>query len=511
MSKPAPVTTTPSANYSDERQIQIRAAPQGEKLAAFQKSDAFVQCIIGPIGSAKTTGAILKALGMINDQPPMWTRRRDGKEGWVRKSRWLVMRNTTVDLKATTIKDWQEVVPDELGHFTFQPPITHTLEWQHADRESVVEAEVLFVGFDAIGDVRKLRGYQLTGLWIDEAKELPKEVVDMALGRLGRYPAPNSLDYPSVGLLTSNAPAGDEWLAQLVEMNPSTWDIFVQPPGVIKRGGKWVMNPEAENVANLKSDYYTRQIEGKKDSWIRQNLANEFVVSIDGRPVHPDFSQHLHVAEFHLEADPSLPILAGFDWGRTPACIFFQQMPTGQVRFLREIVTENMSLPPFGELVLRSYGEWFQDLPRGDWWGDPAGSAKGMTDDTAFSLMRGVGVECFPAATNDPAIRQAALDNLLTRTSAGEPMVLVDPRCTTFIRGLEGAYHFRRLQVAGYEGRFHDKPEKTKESHVVEAAHYGLLGLGEGTKLVQPKHMRDAMAKVEQEYGGWHPDQSRYE
>lgn len=499
--------TSPTSS-GEQQVVQFKHRAQGETLYAFQNSTAFVQILIGPIGSAKTTDACAKVLRMINNQPPM----DDGKGGRVRRSRWLVMRNTTVDLKATTIKDWKEVVPPELGKMKMDAPITHSLKWRHQDKVSYIEAEVLFVGFDALGDVRKLRGYQLTGLWADEAKELPKEVIDMAIGRLGRFPKASALDYPSVALLTSNAPAGDEWLAKIAEEPPSGYDVFIQPGGVVKVAGHWKMNPKGENVGNLKDDYYERQIAGKSEPWIRQNLANEFVVAIDGRPVHPDFSQEVHVSKHPLEPMGGVPVVIGCDWGRTPAAVFVQFLPTGQVRIYSEIATENTGIPQFGEAVKKEFQSKYEGLPLGDNYGDPSGGGPGWTDDTAFTLMAGVGIEVLPSPCgNDPAIRFASMDKLLTTMVGGEPAILIDPSCKTLIRGLAGAYHYRRMNVTGYEGRYTDKPEKTPESHTVEAAHYILVGGGVAQELKQPAGWKTEVDRLEEEFGGFHPAHRHFE
>ena len=486
--------------------LVMRHVPQGENLYKFAKSTAFVQVLVGPLGSAKTTDACLKAIKGINDQPPD----RDG----IRRSRGLVIRNTTVDLKATTIKDWRSVVDDQLGEFKMDAPITHRLRWRHADGHTRIEAEVLFVGFDAIQDVRKLRGYQLTWLWADEAKELPKEVIDMALGRLGRYPSKADLpDYPSFAMLTSNRPVGGDWLDDVLENHPNGWDVFVQPGGMIKVNGIWVQNPIAENAANLNDEYYTRQIANKSDDWIRQNLGNEAVYVVDGRPVHPDFSQDYHVSKYPLDPIANVPIHAGMDWGRTPAAAFFQYHPvTQQARVLSEITTKNCGIPEFAGLVKRELIARYSGIPLGEFYGDPSGGGPGWTDETAFELMAANSVEVYPTDSgNDPALRQAALDNLLRTSTKGEPNIIIDPSCQMLIRGLSGAYHMRRLQVAGSQHRYNERPEKTDESHVCEGLHYGLLGTGQGEIVTTHAGFQKEFQDVEQDFGGWHPKQGAYE
>jgi len=63
----------------------------------------------------------------------------------------------------------------------------------------------------------------------------------------------------------------------------------------------------------------------------------------------------------------------------------------------------------------------------------------------------------------------------------GKPALIISPVCTTLMAGLSGGYKFKKLQISGDE-RFHEKPDKTFESHVCESLHYGLMGAGEGDK-----------------------------
>ena len=487
----------------------INHAPQGAMLHHFCHSQSFVSGLIGPLGSGKTFEAVYKILDCINNQPPD----RNNK----RRSRWLVMRNTLVDLKSTTIKDWRSVVGNELGPFNYSAPITHHLKWLHQDMTTIVEAEVLFVGFDDLGDIKKLRGFQLTGLWVDEAKEMAKEIIDMAIGRLKRYPAKGEIDggYPSYALLTSNAPAGDEWLAETVRADPEGWDIKVQPGGVIKINGKWVPNPEAENLANLDSTYYAGQLANKKEGWIRANLANEFVHAGSGRPVHEDFNERVHVADYPLEPTGGVELHIGADWGRTPAGIFIQYQPNGQIWVLREVTTVNTSAGPFANAMRQFINQHFEGYDFGDGYGDPAGASAGQdSEDSCFEIVNAepYNLDLFPAPcpTNDFDLRTAALDSRLTTLVGGEPAILIDKRCVKLVAGLAGAYNFKRVAVAGYEARYHDKPDKTPESHVCEALHYVLLGCGEGDNVTSGSSSAE-FAEIEKEFGGWHPDQSVYE
>jgi len=59
---------------------------------------------------------------------------------------------------------------------------------------------------------------------------------------------------------------------------------------------------------------------------------------------------------------------------------------------------------------------------------------------------------------------------------------LIDYRCRTIIKGFEGNYQYRRIQVSGE--RYSDKPDKNMYSHIHDALQYLMLGAGEGRQLL---------------------------
>ena len=52
-----------------------------------------------------------------------------------------------------------------------------------------VELEVIFLALDRPEDVKKLLSLELTGIWINEAREIPKSIIDACTMRVGRYPS----------------------------------------------------------------------------------------------------------------------------------------------------------------------------------------------------------------------------------------------------------------------------------------------------------------------------------
>lgn len=477
----------------------LKYRAQGKTLDEFHKQPEFVRGVIGPLGSGKTFAAIFEILMQCHNQVP----NRDG----VRRSRWCVARNSFPDLNSATIPDFRSVTDNlPFGDFTMGAPPKWEAKYKRKDG-TYVEIQVMFRSFDGEQDVKKARGMQLTGIWVDELAEFHKANFDILIGRVKRFPP--KAEAPKANfecLFTSNACPRDHWLAELALRNtPPDWWIGIQPPGLLRKGNAWVENPNAENRQNLADRYYIAQCGGKKESWIRQNLVNEFVHHSDGRPVHPDFNEQLHVQD--LEPAPGLPLHLGTDWGRTPACAIMQRQPNGRWHVLEEVCLVNAGADKLGKAVKRVLNARYRGYTVEEATGDPSGGDFTQAEDhTPIDLFNeNSGLFLSGAHTNDPEIRIATLDNLLTTLIDGQPALLVDRGCHTLVAGLAGKYQFRRVQVTGQD-KFHDKPDKGPESHVCEALHYGLMGAGESETLFNQNY-----ESMMEELGDFRPPDSVFE
>lgn len=453
---------------SEQITYEYISKPQGKTLAKYTVDESDVVHITGPLGSGKTVETCQKIFNLMNDQTP-------DAQG-VRKSRWLAIRNTYSDLTGTTIKDWLELY-DDLGRYTAggMTPPTHKLKFEHEDGKTIVEAELIFLALDRPDSIKKLRGYQLTGGWCNELKELPKAVFDMLLARCGRYPA-NPRWYGVIG--DSNAPDIDHWLYTLAELEkPEGWAFYKQPGGVIRAGNlpngrvKWIVNPEAENLNNLPKDYYYKNMRGKSDDWIAVNLANEYGFVSDGRAIYPEYRDDFHNGR--LAPIEGLTIYRGWDFG-TPACVLTQLTKHGQLIVFDEYTSkQTMGIDRFAGDVLSgcapliAKGFEFIDI------GDPSGDARSMQreGDTCFNILRDLHIDIQAAPTQNPQLRIESVRHFLCRLVDGLPAFVLDGTKTPMLRkGFQGAYCHRRLQVAGE--KYSDKPDKGPTSHPHDCLQY---------------------------------------
>lgn len=478
------------------QKVTFRYGAPGETLHQYVKDRFRVKIIIGPLGSGKTTTTIQHLQELIVTQKPDINKER--------RSRWVAIRNTYPDLETTTIPDFREIFTDDIGTFKNSNPPRFNMDIQLPDGTRCI-SEVFFLALDLEDDIKKLRGTQLTGGWINEAKEVPKAAFDMLDSRIGRYPSRQSLgDYYHCILGDTNAPDDDHWIAEAYENCPPIWGVYRQPGGMLLVDGEYKLNPEAENLENLPKNYYPNLVVGKRKDWVNVNVLNNFGTTRDGKPVHPDFSRDLHVSKHPLAYTPGATVFVGIDFGRTPAAAIFQKV-NGQVRVLYELCTQDMGALKFGKELSKFLNRKFPENADFEFYGDPAGEDQSQTrDESPFDMLRLSGIDALPAFTNDPVVRQNALDDLLCTVNEGQPAIVFDPGCKTLIKGLDINYQFRRLKVSGTE-RYHDKPEKNMWSHVCEGLHYGLMGAGEADHLVG--FGDDAgMSEIEQEpdFDGWH-------
>lgn len=441
--------------------------PPGPKGAAFFNSDAFVRGIMGPVGSGKTTLCIMDILRRAQAQEQAIV---NGARTGRRKTRWGVIRNTYPDLRTTTIKSWHQWVPAATGRWVDSgPPTAHIIN-------DDIDLEVLFLALDKPDDIKKLLSLELTGGWINEAREVPKAILDALTARVGRYPS--ALDGGATWsgiVMDTNPPDEDHWYYRLAEESrPRGFEFYRQP------GGR---SPDAENLENLPAGYYDRIVEGKSPEWIKVYVDAEYGFVMEGKAVYPEFVDSIHVQP--VRPVPSLPLSLGLDFGLTPAAVIGQRLPLGRWIILDEVVTEDMGAVRFAEVVAAQVEERFPGYLIDDISGDPSGDIRAQTDEkTIFEILKANGLDARPAPSNDFILRREAVAKPLTRLIDGKPGLIIDPRCRQLRKAMAGGYCYKRLAVAGAE-RYHDKPDKNALSHVAEALQYLLLGAGEGKALVR--------------------------
>lgn len=495
--------------------------PAGPVTKAFMRSDAFVSAIRGPIGSGKSTACCMKLIKNARNQKPL-------RDGW-RRRRTAVIRNTYPELRTTTIKTWHQWLPAHVGHWRDTGPPTHRI----VNEAEKTDWEVMFIALDRPDDVRKLLSMELSDAWINEAREVPKAILDGLTGRVGRFPPRDceagdertERDYgctdPQI-LMDTNPPDTDHWWYALAERDISTErnrvlmesmseiESKLRDLGVLRAnqplfqflaqpGGE---DPDAENLEHLPPGYYLKAKAGKDEDWIRVYVRGEYGYVQDGKPVFPEFRDSVHVRDFG-ELTSRLALDIGIDFGLTPAALIGQQMPNGQWRMRSEVVTEDMGIIRFGEVLKSHLNLKYPGFKIRSMSGDPAGNIRGGDERTPFDLLKAVGIEAKPApGNNDPMLRREAMAAPMRRMIDGEPGLLVHPDARMFRKGLAGGYNYRRILVSG-DAKYREVPDKTMFSHVCEAGEYLLLGAGEGRELkrVEPRRDRAAFALSDFEIG----------
>lgn len=448
-------------------------------IELFHLDPSFVRGILGPIGSGKSVGCISELLRIAFEvQQPY--------QG-VRYTRMAVIRNTYGELKSTTIKTFEERTGFAFN-IVYDSPIRCHIRVRNDKDGTIVDSEWLFIALDKPKDVKKLKSLELTAGFINEAAEVPKAVVDMMTGRVGRYP-PKRLGGPTRAcvVMDSNAMDDDHWWYQLAEVvKPDKYRFFRQPPALIKvvaengRKVRYYPNPRAENVHNqpLGYDYWLNQVPGKTVDWIDRYVLGNYGSTADGKPVYPEYNDLEHCPGFEPQVYRALPLLLGFDAGLTPACAICQLSPNGRLIVLDELCAEYMGMKQFARDVVKPHLLTHYAGMRWQVVYDPAADTPdgGDIESSPAKALELAGFGGDPAPTNDYQPRRDSLADFMKRHIDGGPGLWVSPKAKMIRAGLRGAYCYERVQVTGEE-RYKDQPKKNRYSHPVEAAQYVALKL----------------------------------
>jgi hypothetical protein len=485
---------------------QLDYKPDGITLKDFLKNNDFFRGIRGPVGSGKSVACCIEVFKRALQQKPNY----EGK----RRSRWAVIRNTNPQLKTTTIKTWLDWFPEhEWGAFRWSIPYTHHIILGDID------LEVIFLALDRPEDVKKLLSLELTGVWINEARELPKSIIDACTMRVGRFPSMREGGATWYGVIAdSNAPEEDHWWAimagdvptpdhlsrdeALMLVKPDSWTFFIQPSAMTEKKEKdgtllgYDPNISCENKKNLTKEYYNNIIKGKTKGWIDVYVMNRLGTIEEGKPIYPNWNPAIHLSKEPIPVAP-LTVFIGIDFGLTPAAVFGQKMPNGRWIILQELVCFDMGISRFSNLLKHEIAKNYKGYDV-DIYGDPSGDFRAQTDETTpFQILRQNGLRGKPAPSNDIALRIESVETALGRLIDKKAGFLLDNRCINLKKGFNGGYYYRRLQTSG--NRYDEKPLKNRYSHVHDALQYMMMGAGEGKQLIVGKAKKPTVVKTR----GW--------
>jgi hypothetical protein len=325
------------ALYEDIDEVTYVPSPTALQ---FHNDNSLVRAVMGPVASGKSSMAAMEVLLRSFNQ--------NVYKG-VRTSRWLAIRNTYNELRTTTIKTLSHWMPSSITHINANYPPIARMRTGLPDGTSV-DLEVLFVALDRTQDLGKLRSLEVTGVWLNEASELEREVLEFSIQRRGRFPpvAAGGFNWSGV-VMDYNPVPEDHWLYLLFEEERLPgYRLFRQPPAIIEMPAigplgtaapgvmEWVGNPEAENIANISEgfQYYLQQVPGKSEEWVNVFLRGLYGRSTSGRAVYAgEYSDKEHVVQGPKPTVPDkfLPVVVGFDWGLNPAAVLGQLSRTGSL------------------------------------------------------------------------------------------------------------------------------------------------------------------------------------
>ncbi len=264
----------------------------------------------------------------------------------------------------------------------------------------------------------------------------------------------------------------------------------------------------------------------KRDATFRETIRSsmpvkDFMVEYErnwevfsGKPVYEDYSKSFHESAAG-EAHIGLPLLCGWDFGLTPACVV-AQLQSGRLVILREYIGSNTGIKKFVETVVgpglaQEFPEWRDAKKDFRHYIDPAGLQKAQTDErTCAGTMHDCGLRSiYPGPLNWEARRKSVEHFLMLRTREGAGLQLDPKRSPLLSRGFSGGYcypeKYENIQPDDYS------PLKNNYSHPHDALQYlcgGAMALkGQGrhpTEIPAPRYsFTEAPTQVQEKHPGF--------
>lgn len=225
----------------------------------------------------------------------------------------------------------------------------------------------------------------------------------------------------------------------------------------------------------------------KRDPSFREAVRNsmpikEFMVeyernweAFEGKAVFEDYSKARHETNELLEPHLGLPLLCGWDFGLTPACVV-AQLREGQLFLLREFVAEHASIQKFAPRVMMElkqlYPEWNNQKDHYRHFIDPAGLDGAQTDErTCAGVMHECGLRNIEPGPLRWEQRRKSVEYFLIRSTKEGPALQLNPKqCPVLAKGFAGGYRYPEKYLKAEPGKI--SPIKNNFSHPHDGLQY---------------------------------------
>jgi hypothetical protein len=415
----------------------------------FHEAPEEVKVLWGPMGSGKTSACLVEFAMLASEcEVPL---------------RGIVIRSSHPELRDSTLKTWEEWF-GELVSFKARDAKA-ILPLPHPKTGEVLEHELHFRSCQRVEDASKLLSTEYGFAFLEECvpayqssgvlgSGLPYGLFEMVTLRLRQ----KGVTRRTI-CVTFNPPFPNHWCYS--EFLQAARETLAEKNYFVKK------QPPLENEKNLPKGYYDRFDRLDPDT-VRRFKYGEVVQAYSGVRVFPEARDGIHVVDHDLRPIKGVPLVLGFDFGRTQATIVTQITPVGQWRWVGELQTEGMGTGRHVELLRAYLNQRFADFEIGNCWGDPAGAyGDQATEETSFKVLRDNGFNIVAGARDLPARLEPIKDILLKTTPEGDPMLVISRSgCPMAAEGMIGGYRFPKSR----DGVVGDKPMKNLHSHLADAA-----------------------------------------
>lgn len=457
----------------------------------------------GPVGSGKTTSEATKAL--VETQRIRPWQKPASREEPCREYVLAVWREKYDSIWGATLPSWWKTFPRDLGKFDGSPgrPANHVIEWQDdwsPKGGGLCRMIVKFRAFGEAADPDDVLGHEYTDADLQEWNLLREDLSVAISGRLARWPTRDILGRDGRMFGSCNSPNVLSYVYRdFWEKPPPGYRLYRQPGG---------LEPGAENQPRACPEYYRGIIQknAHRQWYIRRMVHNKPGFTRDNDLVHPAYDDEIHLSPARLYPTKSVRVIVGIDGGLTPAAVYEQEMPNGQLRRIDEITTEASGMIALSRAMLRLEAERYEGC---EFYTvcDPAMNAGHETEEGSDQqrLSKLLKRRVHFARTNDPDRRTEPLNHYLgLRLPDGQPGFLLDPTCLATRRGLNQTYHYHRVRGSNERSRI----VKTPDSHPCDAGGYADMetSAGHAARLAANENKaRKARAQREREVGRYNP------